>query len=612
MPRARAASDPPERILRVYAFDPSRGARFENQLTIRIPFEKVKKGPVGRKIAVIDYDASNRCYYEGVNLEAATILGQNGLAPSESDPQFHQQMVYGVVSDTIRRFETALGREVHWRPDNTSVTGNPLHGLLTVFPHAMQEANAFYDPQRRALLFGYFNATDADAGPNLPGQIVFTCLSHDIIVHETTHAILDGIRGYFNDPTSPDAPAFHEGFADIVALLQHFSFKDSLLDTIQRTGGLIHRRQLVPTVAADESGAMIQAEIGEDNPIVDLARQFGEAMGNRKALRSALGTPPDPRVLENTFEPHERGGILVAAVFDAFFTIYINRRQANLTVYPFWMRLLSVTLSGALLLQGVVAQTQSGAGQQPTGRASRGRSALAIPPNNDPIPPNNDPIPLSNDSNPPRLKCLNSDFKRGEVSLSVRNAEADRWGDITVAQPKIWQFERMSALLDGLLQDVEGVSLGDLTQLDPSQQNGAALRFVQSALEVGVQYDQAAAVNASNALSSYNALHSSQIQQLDQYNNYMQTLTSERDRLAAQYSAASNEVNALQALAAAGTISDAQTKQLADAVSRQSTTQASLTSVNSLISGAGAAPALSPPPEAMLDPEAGPCTLVPV
>jgi hypothetical protein len=335
MPRARTASDPPERILRVYAFDPSRGARFENHLTIRIPFEKLKKGPVGRKIAVIDYDASNRCYYEGVNLDAATILGQNGLAPSESDPQFHQQMVYAVVSDTIRRFETALGREVHWRPDNTRVTGNPLHGLLTVFPHAMQEANAFYDPQRRALLFGYFNATDADAGPNLPGQIVFTCLSHDIIVHETTHAILDGIRGYFNDPTSPDAPAFHEGFADIVALLQHFSFKDSLLDTIQRTGGLIHRRQLVPTVAANESGAMIQAEIGEDNPIVDLARQFGEAMGNRKALRSALGTPPDPRVLENTFEPHERGGILVAAVFDAFFTVYINRtRDLIRMAYP--------------------------------------------------------------------------------------------------------------------------------------------------------------------------------------------------------------------------------------------------------------------------------------
>jgi hypothetical protein len=327
MPRAKPASDPPERILRVYAFDPSRGARFENYLTVLIPFEKLKKGPVGRKVAVVDYDGSNRCYYEGVDLDSSAILGQNGLTPSESDPRFHQQMVYAVVSDTIRRFERALGREIHWRPDTSRIAGNPLHGLLTVFPHAMQEANAFYDPHRRALLFGYFKAADLDVGPNLPGQLVFTCLSHDIIVHETTHAILDGIRGHFSDPTGPDAPAFHEGFADIVALLQHFSFKDSLLDTIQRTGGVIHRRQLAPDVAADKNGPMIQAEIGEDNPIVDLARQFGEAMGNRRALRSALGTPPDPRALENCFEPHERGAILVAAVFDAFFSVYINRTR---------------------------------------------------------------------------------------------------------------------------------------------------------------------------------------------------------------------------------------------------------------------------------------------
>jgi hypothetical protein len=178
----------------------------------------------------------------------------------------------------------------------------------------------------------------------------------------------------------------------------------------------------------------------------------------------------------------------------------------------------------------------------------------------------------------------------------VRTAEADKWGDITVAQPKIWKFERVSALLDGLLRDVEGVSLGDLTQLDPSQQNGAALKFVQSALEVGVQYDQAAALNAANTISSYNALHASQLQQLDQYNNYMQTLTIERDRLAAQYAASSNEVNALQALNDAGTITPEQAKQLLDAKSRQTNTQSSLTSVNSLISGAGAAPALTAPP----------------
>jgi hypothetical protein len=334
MPRARALAPPTDRILRVYAFDPSRGTRLENHLTVRIPYEPLKKGPVGRKVAVIDYDASNQCYYEGIDLDASFVLGQNGLPPSEANPQFHQQMVYAVSMDTIRRFEVALGREIRWRSD-TGSKAEPYHGLLRIYPHAMQEANAFYDSNLRALLFGYFKAVEEDAGASLPGQIVFTCLSHDIVVHETTHAVLDGIRQHFTEPTGYDAPAFHEGFADIVALLQHFSLKESLLETIQRTGGLIHRKQLAPVVAADKAGAMIQAEIGEDNPMVDLARQFGEAMGNRKALRDALGTRPDPNDLARKFEPHERGAILVAAVFDAFFSVYINKsRDLVRMAYP--------------------------------------------------------------------------------------------------------------------------------------------------------------------------------------------------------------------------------------------------------------------------------------
>jgi len=334
MPRHPVAPTPSQRLLRVYAFDPSRGVRLQNQLTIRIPFEDLAKGPVGRKVAVIDYDASNACYYEGIKLDSPAVLVQNGLEPSETNPQFHQQMVYAIAMETIRRFETALGREVRWKRDR-SRADTAFHGKLKIYPHAMQEANAYYDPRLRALLFGYFRASREYAGSNLPGQVVFTCLSHDIIVHETTHAILDGIRELFIEPTGPDAPAFHEGFADIVALLQHFSFKESLLDTIQRTGGFIHRRQLTADVRAESSGPMIQAEIGEDNPMVDLARQFGEAMGYRKALRNALGTQPDPRALAAAFEPHDRGAILVAAVFDAFFSVYVNRtRDLVRMAYP--------------------------------------------------------------------------------------------------------------------------------------------------------------------------------------------------------------------------------------------------------------------------------------
>ncbi len=45
----------------------------------------------------------------------------------------------------------------------------------------------------------------------------------------------------------------------------------------------------------------------------------------RSGLRSALGTPPNSNDIKTKTEPHDRGSILVAAVFDAYFTIYTRR-----------------------------------------------------------------------------------------------------------------------------------------------------------------------------------------------------------------------------------------------------------------------------------------------
>ena len=53
--------------------------------------------------------------------------------------------------------------------------------------------------------------------------MVYAALSHDIIAHEMTHALLDGIHKAFREPSNPDVLAFHEAFADIIALLQQFA-----------------------------------------------------------------------------------------------------------------------------------------------------------------------------------------------------------------------------------------------------------------------------------------------------------------------------------------------------------------------------------------------------
>jgi hypothetical protein len=328
---------PAERPLKAYAFDPSQGKNFGNHMTLVVkneaaddPPQRLLPGPIGKYLAVIDYDATNNVYYQPVDLNDPLVMMRGGLDPSESDPRFHQQMVYAVASETIRRFEFALGRKARWE-FRGGKKDDPLRGKLRMLPHAMQEANAYYNRDLRAIVFGYFSASQDDPGTNLPGQTVFTCLSHDIIAHETTHALIDGQREFFYEPTSPDTSAFHEGFADICALFQHFSYKDALVEMIQRTGGLIYRERVAPNVAPD-GRPVIQEELSTANPLVALAQQFGEAMGRRAALRQALGTPPNSDALQKLFEPHDRGAILVAAVFDAFFSVYLRRTRDLMTI----------------------------------------------------------------------------------------------------------------------------------------------------------------------------------------------------------------------------------------------------------------------------------------
>jgi hypothetical protein len=339
--------EPRTRALKVYALDPSAGQYIGNVMTVRIRWERnLRPGPIGRRFAVIDYDAANRCYYPPVDLDDPRLLAECGLDPSESDPRFHQQMVYAVASETVEKFEAALGRTIHWRraerpPGDAAQGPDSVHTaddiwVLKLFPHAMAQANAFYSRDAHGILFGYFRAAEGgtDPGRNLPGQRIFTCLSHDIIAHEVTHAVIDGIRAFFTEPTNPDVLAFHEAFADLTALFLHFSHKDALRDTIRRTGGRLHASELAPDAAgvgtpgaraATRERARITDEIRARNPLIELAQQFGEASGMGRGLRGALDIPPDPKAMRiRVDDAHFRGSILVAAVFDAYFSTYLR------------------------------------------------------------------------------------------------------------------------------------------------------------------------------------------------------------------------------------------------------------------------------------------------
>ena len=320
---------PAARRLRVYAFDPSLAVKTQtaaiNQTTLSIKWEKdLLPGPVGEYIEVVDHDPASEAFYEPANLNHIHVLARDGFDPSEGDPRFHQQMVYAVTMKTITHFERALGRVAFWRPRPNPTDPFDDSGFtqrLRVYPHALRQANAYYSPDKIALLFGYFQAQSDDPGAQLPSGTVFTCLSHDIIAHETTHALLDGMHRRFNEPSNPDVLALHEAFADIVALFQHFTIPEVLEAQIARTRG----------------------DLESESLLGGLALQFGLATNGRNALRNAIGKfeeqkdgtrvwrklDPKPTDYATATGTHARGAVLVAAVFNAYVTIY-NARIADL------------------------------------------------------------------------------------------------------------------------------------------------------------------------------------------------------------------------------------------------------------------------------------------
>lgn len=304
---------PHTRKLTIIAQDP--GVKIANKILtaqVSVPAEELYPGPRGYRVQVIDYDASTDTLYAPLAYApSADGLYQDPFQKASDDellsnPHFHAQNVYAIVMRTLARFEFALGRRVGW-----SFAGHQ----LMIAPHAFADANAFYSERDRALMFGYFPALDGYG-------TIFSCLSHDVVAHETTHALVDGLRTYFTYPSSPEQAAFHEGFSDVVALLSVFSLRDvvaALLDAHSEDAKRIKRSKLTP-------GKLRQSVL------LGLAEQMGEEMSHLRghALRRSVALRRSPSILQDAEfqEPHRRGEVLVAAMLNAFIEVWTMRLKS--------------------------------------------------------------------------------------------------------------------------------------------------------------------------------------------------------------------------------------------------------------------------------------------
>jgi hypothetical protein len=75
--------------------------------------------------------------------------------------------------------------------------------------------------------------------------------------------------------------------------------------------------------------ARTRGDLTKDNLLGGLAKQFGEGVGRNKPLRNYTEAKPSELNYRTALEPHDRGSILVYAIYDAFQRV-VARRVADL------------------------------------------------------------------------------------------------------------------------------------------------------------------------------------------------------------------------------------------------------------------------------------------
>jgi hypothetical protein len=238
-------------------------------------------GPTSARFAVVDYNADTGHLAPPAEWNESTqkfVHDGKELTKEHADLlQFHQVSVWALLQQALWFFEnsTGLGRRIPW-----AFEGN----RLTVVPHAGYGQNAFYDRQSKSLQFYYFK-TDAET--------VYTCLSSDIVNHEFGHAVLDGVRPYYNESVQVETGAFHEFMGDLTAIL--LSLRNNKF------------RELLTKQIKDKNSV--------EEVLSSVARQFGAAVKGTPYLRSADNKDTMLDLTPQT-SPHRASEILTGTMFD--------------------------------------------------------------------------------------------------------------------------------------------------------------------------------------------------------------------------------------------------------------------------------------------------------
>jgi hypothetical protein len=305
---------------------------------VAVPAERLQRGPRGHRFHVVDVGVgTNAAEHPAVLHDGDPWVYADrwdaAHRPADAfdlvkDPQFRAQNVFAVAAHTLALFEQHLGRPIPW---------HSRYPQLYLVPSARVEANAFYSREHNAVLFGWLPAVGDK--PSL-----YTALSYDVIAHEVSHAILDGLRPRYTEPGLPDQLAFHEALADLVALLSVFTLKGVASRLLDEGNGKIRfpTDDAAMRISDEEESRRVMAEGRaaklKASPLALLAEQIGgrrakahptgsTVTGRYPALRRSVDLPATDAWLDDpTYdEPHRRAEVLVAAFMQTLVSMWAGR-----------------------------------------------------------------------------------------------------------------------------------------------------------------------------------------------------------------------------------------------------------------------------------------------
>jgi hypothetical protein len=207
------------------------------------------------------------------------------------------QFRYWTAAEALRRgadFWAAVVPLTNWEVGPT----------LKVLLDEGTDLNAYYD--RKALNFFH--------GPS-PGGTVYSGESPDIVCHEMGHAILDSFKPQLWGVASDEAAAFHEGFADISAILSALQLPSLRASILSDTGGHLYRNSRLSRLA-EQLGAAIRAQ-QPDAVDPDCLRNAV----NSFVYQDPINMPSSAPASQLSSEPHSFSRVFSGAFFEALSSV---------------------------------------------------------------------------------------------------------------------------------------------------------------------------------------------------------------------------------------------------------------------------------------------------